>query len=150
LPAELLKTVTKRKGYVGLCASVSALVSRLQEERVVLEGKTGLTLEDLKRADIAARTLLEALALRDKPLERLAELKDLRRRAFTLFIHAYSEVRRAVLYLRASHGDAEKLTPSLYRRRHLKARKRREAAKAKRDAAGIVANNPESNSSAIA
>ena len=39
---------------------------------------------------------------------------ELRVRAFTLFVHAYSNARRAVTYLRWHEGDADSIAPSLY------------------------------------
>ena len=41
-----------------------------------------------------------------------------RQRAFTLFARRYDELRRVVTYLRWHQGDADRIAPSLYRRRH--------------------------------
>jgi hypothetical protein len=37
-----------------------------------------------------------------------------RQRAYTLLVRSYDECRRGIAYLRARHGDAETITPSLY------------------------------------
>jgi hypothetical protein len=41
----------------------------------------------------------------------------MRQKAFTLFVRAYDEARRAVQYLRAKAGDADSIAPSLYQGR---------------------------------
>ncbi|HEX4334524.1 MAG TPA: hypothetical protein VH062_01350 [Polyangiaceae bacterium] len=47
----------------------------------------------------------------------VAASSDLRTRAFTLFVNAYDQVRRAVSYLRWDDDDAGTVAPSLYVRR---------------------------------
>jgi hypothetical protein len=47
------------------------------------------------------------------PLKAVAEALEHRKRAFTQFSRAYSQVRRAVQYLRYDAGDAEQIAPPL-------------------------------------
>jgi hypothetical protein len=42
---------------------------------------------------------------------------DVRARAFTVLVRAYAQARRAVMFLRWDHGDADAIAPSLYRSR---------------------------------
>ena len=67
-------------------------------------------LERATQLAVALRRKSEA----DVATSALAEATDLRSRAFTRFIVAYTEVRRAVAYLRAHEGDAESIAPRLY------------------------------------
>jgi hypothetical protein len=39
---------------------------------------------------------------------------ELRRRAYTLFVQAYDEVRRPVTYVRWEEGDVDEIVPSLF------------------------------------
>jgi hypothetical protein len=48
----------------------------------------------------------------------------MRQKAFVLLIHAYDECRRGIAFVRAPHGDADLIAPSLY----LKQRKRTSSA----------------------
>jgi hypothetical protein len=43
-----------------------------------------------------------------------SEPQRTRQRAYTLFVRSYDECRRGIAYLRARHGDAEIITPSIY------------------------------------
>ena len=40
--------------------------------------------------------------------------RELRTRAFSLLVRAYSQAQRAITYLRWDHGDAQELAPSIY------------------------------------
>jgi len=66
--------------------------------------------------------------LRHEVPERATEAADVRRRADTLFVRAYDEVRRIVAYLRWHEGDADSIAPSLYAKRKASRRRRKEPA----------------------
>ncbi len=42
------------------------------------------------------------------------DANERRKRAFSLFVNAYDQCRRAAAYLRWNEGDADELLPSLY------------------------------------
>ena len=99
-------------------------VKRVLTRLASLRGDILATLADF---DIAELDKLEtyALALLQADINYgLAE--NTRDRAFTLFVQAYDQVRRAVQYLRWQHHDANQYAPSLYRcRRKRKARNKK-------------------------
>ena len=84
----------------------------------MLGNKTGLTEDELTQAELAAEQLASGIAKKNEPKERAEQLANMRDRAFTLFVYAYGQVRRAVQYLRWDHNDADAFAPSLYRRRY--------------------------------
>jgi hypothetical protein len=82
--------------------------------------------------DMAALDKLETYARALLQADVNCNLADnTRDRAFTLFVQAYGQARRAVQYLRWQYNDAEKYAPSLYRRRRARKAKTKDARVAK-------------------
>jgi hypothetical protein len=77
-------------------------------------GKTPFTQADLMRIGTLALELVNALGLRDQAPIMAGQAAMVRQRAFTLFLRAYDEARRAVHYLRDKAGDGDRIAPSLY------------------------------------
>jgi hypothetical protein len=83
----------------------------------VLAGKVPLSPQDLCEAKNLALELLERLgaAEREERMGRApAPTSLLRQKAFTLLVRSYEAARRAVAYVRAPHGDAAQIAPSLF------------------------------------
>jgi hypothetical protein len=83
---------------------------------------------------------LRAIGEKEQAPAVVADASARRARAFTLFVRAYDQVRRAVTYLRWEDDDADLIAPSLYRGRG--------AAKPKAD--GDVAPAPSADKTAPA
>jgi hypothetical protein len=90
-------------------------VKEVGERLLTLRAEMLTTLADF---DIAKLDKLEtyALALLQADIN-YGVAEDTRDRAFTLFVQAYGQMRRAVQYLRWQYRDADQYAPSLYRRR---------------------------------
>jgi hypothetical protein len=101
-------------GYKNLAFDVLLLSTVLRESWSKIEGKTGVQLAELDCADTLADRLVTAVGVREQGKSALSAAVEARQRAYTLFVNAYDEVRRAVGYLRFNHGDLEKIAPSLY------------------------------------
>jgi hypothetical protein len=80
----------------------------------VLEGKTLIQPKDLKDAQVLADRLTSAVGEREQTPAQAVEATERRQRAFSLFVKAYDQARRAISYLRWEQGDVDSIAPSLY------------------------------------
>jgi hypothetical protein len=79
-----------------------------------LAGRAPMTYDELVHAKEVGTRLLYAAGLREQAQTGAAEAVLLRNRALKLLTHAYSEVRRAITFLRWYEGDTDQIAPSLY------------------------------------
>jgi hypothetical protein len=115
----------------------------------VIANKNPITEADLDRAEIVGDEMIRAIGIREQASELSIQAADQRRRAYSLFVRAYDEIRRIVTYLRWHQGDADRIAPSLYGKRkasHKKAQKGDDAT----NAAALVASLPQANPDPIA
>lgn len=117
-------------GYRPLIGDVITLVGVFRDNWAALQGKVPVTEEELLHAKGLALELQEQLGMKEQGPATTGEAALLRQKAFTLFIRTYEEARRAVLYLRAPHGDADQIAPSFYALRTGKRRQLEEEAAA--------------------
>jgi hypothetical protein len=101
-------------GYRNLSHDLSALVRFYRENWSVVAGKTPMTIADIDRASVISGRLLAEVSTKQGTPKEIAESTLVRHQAFTLFVRAYDEARRAVSFLRWKHGDADVIAPSLY------------------------------------
>lgn len=101
-------------GYGNVAQDLQALSAAYEEGWAKIEGKTVLTLDDVKAASRVGLRLTRLVGLREQGTALLAEATENRRRAFTLVSRAYDEVREAVIYLRRRENDADTIAPTLY------------------------------------
>jgi hypothetical protein len=137
-------------GNVDTGNDLVALGNLFSAQWSTIAGKTAATREEVKRAAELGLALLGALGKRtftqpDGP----DPLADQRRRAFTLFVRAYGQARRAISYLRWDEGDADEIIPSLYKGRNRGAARSQEEAPANAaPAAAAPANGAPANAAA--
>lgn len=118
LDADAVAAIRAGSGNIDKANDLVALSALFTSKWSEIQHKTATTHEEVLRAAELGPLLLAALGARDHGVSmEPAAAEDQRRRAFTLFMRAYSETRRAVLYLRWHEGDAELLAPSLYKGR---------------------------------
>ena len=79
----------------------------------MLDGKTLLQASELKHAQLLADRLISAVGDREQTPTQI-DAADRRHRAFSLFVKAYDQARRAIQYVRWEQGDADSIAPSLY------------------------------------
>jgi hypothetical protein len=113
IDGQRLKDLKGPVGYRNVAFDLLALVAIFRETWNALTGKTGISMEELEKAEVMADELLGAVAERELG-QVVADAADNRQRAFTLFVNAYDQVRRAVLFLRHDEDDADTIIPSLY------------------------------------
>lgn len=79
-----------------------------------IDNKTALQEAEIDQARKLGEQLVFAVGQRDQAPVVLAEAARVRQQAYTLFFNAYSEVRRAIQFLRYYEGDVESIAPSLF------------------------------------
>lgn len=99
-------------GYKNVAFELLALAALLRQSWAAISGKTPLSLAQLDRAEHLAQRIFNQLAAREQQ-EGVAEAASMRQRAFTLFIRAYNETKRAVSYLRWNEEDVDTYCPAL-------------------------------------
>lgn len=135
IEADLISTsrLSELKGGVGYRNTVHDLLLVAQIYRAnwaKIEGKTFLSLADIRRADELAARLNSGIAERDSKPSGFDDVSLDRQKAFTLFYRAYMRVRRAVEYLLKEQGQIhllEEVMPSLHTNRTARKRGRDEA-----------------------
>ncbi|APR83253.1 Hypothetical protein A7982_08602 [Minicystis rosea] len=115
LDADAVAAIRAGQGHVDTANDLVALSALFLSRWPEIEHRTAATVDEVTRAGDLGPLVLAALGARvhGTPLSPTAAA-DQRRRAFTLFVRAYNETRRAVTYLRWNEGDADELAPSLY------------------------------------
>lgn len=105
------REVSGRRGHRDLVLDVLLLATVFETHRAVIEAHTSLPRSQLAGAEALANELMESLG----PLPR-TPAEDLRARALRLLVETYSEVQRALGFLRWHEGDAHLIAPSLWKR----------------------------------
>jgi hypothetical protein len=141
------RTLRKLKGVNGffnVSTDVLMLATIFRNAWDAVSTKSGVTLEELDRAEVLADDINEGLGRRQhrQPGKAAAALE--RQQAFTLMVTAYDKLRRAVTYVRWEQGDADKIAPSLYggRRRPKKVENAEEAERVDAPEASAVVASP--------
>jgi hypothetical protein len=119
-----LKELRGPVGYKNQAFDLLTLVALMRGRWRFIKGKCAVSEAELDEAESVADQLLTAVGEREQLPQVTAAAADVRRRAFTLFVRAYDELRGAAEYLRRHDRDADAFVPSLY-----SARKRRETAR---------------------
>jgi hypothetical protein len=106
-----------KKSNEALANSLISLSDLMLGEWRNIEHAGTLAKETLEEAYALGLELIEQLERRSRRRHDGHDAGEIRARAFTLLVRAYAQARRAVIYLRWDHGDADAIAPSLYRDR---------------------------------
>lgn len=109
-----LSTLKGGNSYRNLATDLQALASELEAIFPNIQGKAGITLEELRIATQTATRLTRVVGVREQAPVVVAALVDERLRAFTQVINAYEEARAAIGFVRRREGDANEIAPNLY------------------------------------
>lgn len=101
-------------GYRNLSSDILSLATLLRGNWSVIASKSCVTEAELDRAEVVADQLNEAYGIHEQGPAALATYALERQQAYTLFVNAYDQVRRAISFLRWDNGDVESIAPSLY------------------------------------
>lgn len=113
IPRERLQKLRGTHGYRNLANDLLLLAALFRAHWQRISGRCSTSAAELDRAEALGHELTKSTSHRRAPLEEQTAATEDRRRAFTLFFRAYTEVRRAVQYLRFHEGDADCLAPAL-------------------------------------
>jgi hypothetical protein len=109
-----LRELNGPNGYKNLATDLLMVASVLRDAWSQIQGRTGIQLAELDRAEKLAQRLLRVVGLRAQSPATVAKAADQRIRAFTLLARTYDDARRAVMFLRWVAGDVDSIAPSLY------------------------------------
>ncbi|AUX30768.1 MULTISPECIES: hypothetical protein [Sorangium] len=116
--AETVADIRAGNGHMDTASDLVALSALFSGSWSEIAGKTAATEDEVRRAGELGPELLAALGVREHgAAPGPSDAADKRARAFTLFVNAYDQTRRAVAYLRWNEGDVEAIAPSLYKGR---------------------------------
>jgi hypothetical protein len=101
-------------GFKNVALDLHILACVLRNAGHEIQGKCAIEPAELERADQIAAAILRLVGIREQNPATIASALDLRNRAFTAFVKAYDQIRRAVIYWRWDQGDADHIAPSLY------------------------------------
>lgn len=114
---KAVEAIRAGQGNIDKANDLVALAALFAREWDKVKNKTTVEWADVQRASELGPEILVALGARDQPGVKApspADPAQRRARAFTLFVRAYEECRRAVGYLRWHEDDADTIAPSLY------------------------------------
>ena len=114
IDGEKLKTLRGPHGYRNLAFDLFTIAALMRDNWARIVGKTAVQPEELDQAEMLADRLITAVAAKEQAPMVVAESADIRERAFSLFVTAYDDARRAVSYLRWHQDDVDEVAPSLY------------------------------------
>lgn len=115
-----VKEIRAGQGNLDTANDLVALAALFTAGWSEVENKTPVTWSDVERAAQLGPRVLVALGARTQPGLKepsAADPMERRRRAYTIFVRAYDQCRRAVTFLRWDHGDADDIAPSLFANR---------------------------------
>lgn len=114
LPGSVLGELVGGTGYQAMCLDTLQIVSALRGRWGSIEGHTTVTTAELDRAEALADAVATTLGENQQAGSGASPAAELRRRAYTLFVRTYDEVRRLVSYIRWTEDDADEIAPSLF------------------------------------
>lgn len=113
LDGSKLQELRGGPGYKNIAYDLGSLVALLRANWSKVAAKTAVTEMELKHAQVLTEQLVMAIAAREQQEAAISAASDERSRAFTLFAHAYDQVRRAASFLHWGE-NIEDIVPSFY------------------------------------
>ena len=112
-----VKEIRAGQGNLDTANDLVALAALFTAGWSQVENKTPVTWAQVEQAAQLGPRILIALGARDQPGLKVADVTspgERRVRAYTLFVRAYDQCRRAATYLRWGEVDADEIAPSLF------------------------------------
>jgi hypothetical protein len=114
LSSESIADLKGPMGFRNISTDVFHLVEAIRARWADIESKSAITQQELDRAERLQQRLNRLLGLKDQQTPDINAASEQRRRALTLLLRAYDEVRRAITYLRWKTNDIDDIAPSLF------------------------------------
>lgn len=112
LPASIVGELVGGNSYRGLCIDVLQLTAGVRHAWSDVKDHTGLTELELAQAEALANAFSTVVGENEAGTAS-SPTAEMRRRAYTLFVRTYEEVRRQVSYLHWKDGRANEIAPPL-------------------------------------
>lgn len=112
LPSDCLEAVVGAVGYRNVGRELTVLDKLLTSNAALITSKTPITTDEIARCKALARQLSKSDSARDQFALASSSALLLRRRAYTLLMWAYNEVRRCVRFL--DPAAASRVVPTLF------------------------------------
>jgi hypothetical protein len=114
LSSAKLAELKGTNGHRNSASDLLTLANMFRANWQAIAPKTAVTEAELDRAEILGDQIITALGYKEQAPAILADVAVERTQAYTLFMRAYDQLRKAVNYLRWDEGDADAIAPSLY------------------------------------
>jgi hypothetical protein len=114
LPGTILGQLLGTSGYKNQATDLVTLAAMYRDNEKLLEGRTGVTKQDIDEAEALAYQLFGAIGEREQQPTTAVATAKIRQRIYTLFMRTHDALRRIVTHLRWSEGDADKVLPSAH------------------------------------
>lgn len=114
IDASRLSELKSPSGHMNLAVSVLALCAHLRRNWPTIQGRSGVTLEELDTAERLGARMLNAVVQRDHMPVPLIPATLARKQAFTYLMRLYDDIQRVVSFLRWKQRDIDTWCPSLY------------------------------------
>jgi hypothetical protein len=117
LDKAAVAAIRSGQGNIDQANDLVALAALFTREWEKVKNRTTVEWAEVERAAVLGPQILVALGVRDQPGVKATDPTsptERRARAYTLFVTAYDECRRAVHYLRWHEDDADVIAPSLF------------------------------------
>jgi hypothetical protein len=124
MSALTLDTLKGNTSYRTVASDLMTLTHLFRGVWTKIIRKTCVTEEELDRAEVLSDEVIYDLGLREQMPSKLADVSLERQKAYTLFLTAYDQLRRAITFIRWNEGDADEIAPSLYAGRKRKVENR--------------------------
>lgn len=112
LPGTVVAELIGGTSYRGLCLDVLQLIAVLRDAWTDLDAHTSLQSREIDEAEELANAFSTALGENEVSLV-ATPTAETRRRAYSMFVRTYSQVRRYVTYVYWKEGDADAIAPPL-------------------------------------
>jgi hypothetical protein len=114
ISAVTLDTLKGNTSYKTVASDLMTLTHLFRGVWAKIVGKTCVTEEELDRAEVLSDEVIYDLGQREQVPSKIADVSLERQKAYTLFLTAYNQLRRAITYIRWNEGDADEIAPSLF------------------------------------
>ena len=101
-------------GYKNVGFDLIDWATVMRDSWPVIQGKSGLSVEEVVKAKEIGQRLVRAAGLREQGPATIADVARVRNQAVSLLVNAYDEVRRGITFLRWNAEDVDTIAPSLY------------------------------------
>jgi len=114
IDSKVLDQLKGGTGYLNIAYDLGAIVHLMRANWSAICSRSAVSPDELEEAELLYQRITRAFAERERQSEAATAAASDRSRAYTLFVHAYDQLRRGAMFIRWKEDDADKFAPSLY------------------------------------